>query len=181
MLISLIMALVPFFPEVLKLFKGHQDNRQELALIDKQIQLQQLKGDQTYALQAANNEVLLTLQDQLVSLQESTSARAMYADQKSFGVQLIDKLAVMPNVRPMAWLPVWYLFAILDFLRGIVVPGIAIFVVGNYIYFKQGTFATTGFEDQDYELLVAVVSFYLGNRVRKAVFGGGADNNRGGS
>ncbi|CAB4142809.1 hypothetical protein UFOVP435_24 [uncultured Caudovirales phage] len=175
-MLSLLMALVPFLPEVMKLFKNSQDNRQELALVDKQIQLQELKGNQTHALQAANNEVLLTLQDQLTAMQETASARAMYSDQKSFGVQLIDKLSAMPNISTAAWLPVWYAFAVLDLLRGAVVPVIALFIVGNYIYMKQATFQAIGFGDYDYELLTAIISFYLGNRVRKAVFGGGTDN-----
>lgn len=191
-MISLLMALVPFFPEVLKLFRTRQDNRHELAMMDKQAELERLKieGDfKARQLDAQTQEVLMGIQAQLADM---VSAREVYQKTPSFGVQLLDKAHAI-NMRSWVWVPVFWAFSLLDFVRGAVVPGIAISIVALYISTKYAAIEAFVVEGQstaqavantytttDFEILTAVVSFYLGNRLRKAVFGGSADNNASG-
>lgn len=188
-MVTILMALVPFLPELLKLFRAKQDNAHELAMMDKQLELERLKGAQGHQdlqLNAQLQEILTSIQAETA---EALSARQMYQQTPSFGVQILDKAQAI-NMPAWIWVPVFWAFGFLDWVRGIVVPAIAVTVVALYVTIKiaavqalteseipivQAVAAT--YTDRDFEILLAVVSFYLGNRLRKAVFGGGTDNN----
>jgi hypothetical protein len=108
--------------------------------------------------------------------------------QQSFGVQLLDA-AKDKNMAPwlVGWVFLW--FALLDFVSGITRPLITWSVFGCYAAYRYAWFLMTlsysqtwqqafvqSWGDFDQALLQMVLSYWFGERVRKAVFGGNASH-----
>jgi hypothetical protein len=104
----------------------------------------------------------------------------------SFGVQLLDA-AKGHGLSGWALYPVFYTFALLDFLSGMVRPGVtyAAFIFYMSVKWAQLTIAQGSVEgleyallqiwsDEDRAILVLVLSYWFGQRSAKAAFGGSA-------
>lgn len=124
-MIEILSALVgfsaPFIPEVLKYYNKKQDNAHELAMMD----LQMKKGaqDHLYRMEEINTQG------------DISEAIELHKPQSSFGVQLLDA-AKGHSLSGWALYPAFYLFCLLDFLAGLVRPGITYAAFGFYISVK---------------------------------------------
>jgi hypothetical protein len=177
-MIEIISALVgfsaPFIPEVLKYYNKKQDNEHELAMMD----LQMKKGaqDHLYKMEEINTQG------------EISEAIELHKPQSSFGVQLLDA-AKGQGLSGWALYPAFYLFCLLDFLAGMVRPGITYAAFGFYVAVKWAELAIAktassglsvallqvwGAEDRG--IVILVLSYWFGNRSAKAAFGGSAMN-----
>ena len=95
----------PFIPEVIKLFRQKADNAHELAVLQMQAQL-------------AEKQHLYRMEE-ISSQADIAEMQTLRQPQQSFGVQILDAAAHWPK---MVILPVFYLFAVLDFINGIIRP-----------------------------------------------------------
>lgn len=181
MLLTVLSALLgflgPFLPELIKLYREKQDNAHELAVLA--LQADASKSNHLYKMEelgiAADTAEMFTIHQPI----------------QSFGVQLLDATTNWPK---LLIVPVFYLFALLDFISGLVRPGVTYAIVGFYLFYKWSLFSIarmndaswqlavqTIWTDQDLGVLFLVLGFYFGSRTVKATFGGSASTgNRGG-
>lgn len=164
----------PFLPELLKYFTRSQDNAHELAMMKLQ-------------LEAKAQEHLYRMEE--IDVQGDISeAVELHKPMSSFGVQLLDA-ARGQGLSGLAMYPVFYLFAIMDFMSGMVRPAVTYAAFGFYMAVKwaQLTIAQTGGYDlsvallqvwsqEDLAIVVLVLSYWFGQRSAKAAFGGSAMN-----
>jgi hypothetical protein len=164
----------PFIPEFFKFFTRKQDNAHELAILQMQ------------AAQAGQNH-LYKMEELSVSadIAEMTTLRQ---PQQSFGVQILDAAKDWPK---LVIVPVFYLFALLDFVTGLVRPAVTYSVVGFYFVYKWALFdlakttngswqlaAQSTWTENDWALLLCTVSYWFGSRVVKAAFGGSTNTGK---
>ena len=166
----------PFLPEIIKFFREKEDRLHELELIKLR-------------LQAGAQEHLWRM--------EEVNAKADFAEMQtlrtptqSFGVQLLDAAAPYTGEKwgKILLSPVFYLFAILDFLSGMVRPTITYAIVGFYMMVKWAQYEVAKMDstnidailaiwgEQDWSVLVLVISYWFGARTAKSVFGGSASS-----
>lgn len=165
--------LAPFLPEVLKFFNRKQDNLHELAMME----LQMKKGSQEH----------LWRMEEINTNADIKEGELIHAPMNSFGVQLLDA-AKGHNLSGWALYPVFYLFSLLDFLSGLVRPGVTYAAFGFYMAVKWAQLAvaiaaadgsvTTGliavWSEEDRSIVVLVLSYWFGQRAAKGAFGGSA-------
>ena len=173
---EIIAALVgfasPFLPELLKYFQRRQDYAHELDLF----KLQMEKG-------AAEH---LWKMDEIAAQADIAEATMLHGKPHSFGVQLLDA-ANGNKLKGWALYPAFYLFVVLDFLAGLVRPGVtyAAFLLYAWVKWAQLTaaYAAAGsyaaalpfvWQSDDRAILVLVLSYWFGHRSAKAAFGGSA-------
>ena len=162
----------PFLPEVLKHFTRKQDNEHELAVLNLQIQ----KGDQEH----------LWRLDELSVSAEIKESEVLHTPQKSFGVQLLDA-AKGHSLSGWAMYPAFYLFCLLDFVSGLVRPGITYAAFGFYMTVKWAELAIARTHNsalssailqvwggEDRAIVILVLSYWFGHRSAKQAFGGSA-------
>jgi hypothetical protein len=174
--------IAPFLPEVLKFFRARQDQQFELQRMEMQFKY-------------AEKEHLLKIQE--IDLQAGIDEmRTLHQPMTSFGVQMLDA-AKGHAFGKWAIVPAFYLFVILDWLSGMVRPSVTYAFVGFYLLYKWARFQLMAdvsdktftwaegviniWNETDYQILVLVLSFWFGQRVAKAVFGGNASTGRPGS
>ena len=163
----------PFLPELLKYFNRKADNAHEIAMMKLR-------------LDTAASEHLWRMEE-ISAAADIAEAAELHKPVPSFGVQILDR--AQERLHPALWVPVFWLFALLDFVSGFVRPGITWAVVGGYLAYKGALYSIlTGprFEadwagavsqvwtEQDYAVLSMVLAFWFGGRIYKAVFGGNA-------
>lgn len=166
----------PFLPELLKFFNRKADNAHELAMME--MRLRAGAAEHTWRMEEIN------AQADIAEVQE------LHKPQQSFGVQVLDK-AHESGWSQWIIVPVFYLFAALDFINGIIRPGVTSLVVGGYVAYKAALYHTltsnrfgndwAGAVQQlwtpdDYALVLYCLAYYFGDRTRKAIFGGNAAN-----
>ena len=169
----------PFLPEALKYFQRKQDNAHELAMMD--LQMKSRENDHTYRM-----EEIVTQGDisEMVELHKPT---------QSFGVQLLDA-AKGYNLSGWALYPAFYLFSFMDFISGMVRPGITYAAFGFYMSVKWaqmqmwkagGTDTATAilqmWSSEDRAIVILVLSYWFGQRSAKSAFGGSTMNSSRGS
>lgn len=176
LLASVFSFAAPFLPELLKYLNRKQDNAHEIAMFQLQVQAQKELGQ--LRMEEANVAADVRLQE------------LVHQPQQSFGVQLLDaaKATGLPG-----WLiaPVFWLFAVLDFINGIMRPYIAGSIVTFYIVVKwamfRGALTYSNTPEQavlsvwttdDLAVLMSCISYYVGGQTRKAVFGGSSLNDK---
>lgn len=167
-LVTTILGLiVPFIPDLLKLFTQVGDRKHELALMT--LRMTQAGQEHLWRMEQINAEA---------DIAESIET---HRPQASFGVQLLDKAhdSGMP-----AWVivPVFWLFALLDIINGLVRPSIAYAVVGFYMFYRyaciklaQGVISGNSFmealagtwNENDWAILFMVLGYFFGDRVRQ--------------
>lgn len=177
-MIEIFSALVgfaaPFIPEVLKYFNRKQDNVHELAMMD----LQMKKGAQDHLYKMEEINVHGDISESI----------ELHKPQSSFGVQLLDA-AKGNSLSGWALYPAFYLFCLLDFLAGMVRPGITYAAFAFYVAVKWAELsiarsANSGLSiallqvwtSEDRAIVILVLSYWFGNRSAKAAFGGSAMN-----
>lgn len=163
----------PFIPQVFKFFTDKADREHELALM--KMRMEQGAAEHTWKLEEINAQA------------DIAEMQTLRTPQVSFGVQLLD--AAKGQGIAWNWLAApFYLFAILDFLSGMVRPAITYGCVGFYMAVKYGIYlhlkTSTGQDwsqilpqiwgENDWSVLVLVLSYWFGARTAKAAFGGSA-------
>jgi hypothetical protein len=166
--------LAPFLPELVKHFQRGQEQAHELAVL--RLQMEAAANQHTWRM------------DEISATADILEAQAIRVPQQSFGVQLLDA-AKDKNMAPwlVGWVFLW--FALLDFVSGITRPLITWSVFGCYAAYRYAWFLMTlsysqswqqafmqSWGDFDQALLQMVLSYWFGERVRKAVFGGNASH-----
>ena len=162
----------PFLPELLKWFNRREDNKQELRLLEMRFK---------YA--AAEHEWRM---GEIEAKADIAEAREIHKPQPSYGVQLVD---AMDGKGWPAWVvaPLLYLFALLDFITGLVRPAITYGIVGFYLAYKWARFELMKYaagddmtwfqqianlwDENDLAVLLMVLSFWFGGRIAKYAFG----------
>ncbi len=171
MIITAIIGFIaPFLPELMKFFTRKQDNAHELEVMRLQLQ----RGAQEH----------LWRMEEISSTADIKEGELLHTPMNSFGVQLLDA-AKGHGLSGWALYPVFYTFALLDFLSGMVRPGITYAAFAFYMVVKWAQFNVyqdggVGFEsallgiwnDEDRAILVLVLSYWFGQRSAKAAFGG---------
>lgn len=168
--------LGPLLPEVIKWFNRRQENAHELAMLEAQAKLNAQEHQARLAEISAAADIAIE--------------QAVHQPQQSFGVQLLDA-AKSANLPAWVFVPAFWLFAVLDFVTGLVRPVMAYTMLGFYYAMKWAqytvakSYSTTPAEavigvwtTDDMALLLGVVSFYVGGRVAKTAFGGSTLNDK---
>lgn len=171
---ALLGFLGPFIPELIKLFRQKQDNVHELAMLSLQADIS--KQDHLYKM------------DELSINANIAEIQVHHKPSPSFGVQILDAAKDWPK---FVVVPIFYLFAILDFISGLVRPIVTFAMVGFYLFYKWSIFLAakadhTAWEvavqsiwtEHDLGVLFLVLGFYFGSRTVKATFGGSASTGR---
>lgn len=179
-MLALLSALLgfagPFLPEIIKLFRQKQDNAHELAVL---------------ALQAKAAEANhLYKMDELNATADIAEMQTLRQPVQSFGVQILDATTNWPK---FLIVPVFYMFAVLDFVSGMVRPTVTYAVTGFYLVYKWALFeqaklisdawekaAVTVWTENDFSILLLVIGYWFGNRAMKAAFGGSASTGKSG-
>ena len=164
----------PFLPEVLKYFNRKVDNAHELAMMRLQAEL--ADKQHTYRM------------DEIGIQGDISEAIELHKPQESFGVQLLDA-AKGQGLSGWALYPAFYLFCILDFLAGMVRPGITYAAFSFYVVVKWAELAIARannsplsaallqvWSQEDRAIVILVLTYWFGNRSAKAAFGGSAMN-----
>ena len=164
----------PFLPELLKYFNRKQDNAHELSMMSLQAQLAEKQH-------AWKMEEIITTADAAETVE-------LHKPMSSFGVQLLDA-AKGQGLSGWALYPAFYLFCLLDFLAGMVRPGITYMAFGFYMAVKWAelTIARVNssalsaallqvWSQEDRAIVILVLSYWFGQRSAKAAFGGSAMN-----
>lgn len=166
----------PFIPELIKFFRQKQDNQHELAVLEMQTKI--AAAEHLYKMEEIN------------ATADIAEMQTLRQPQQSFGVQILDAAKDWPK---MIILPVFYLFALLDFVAGMVRPTVTYAMVGFYLVYKWALFqqasliasdwskaATMIWTEQDLGILYITLGFYFGSRVVKSTFGGSASTGKAG-
>lgn len=186
-LASLLGFFGPFVPELLKLFRQKQDNSQELAIL--KLQSENAAQAHTYKMSEINAQLDGNAQA-FANQYDLEELKVTHAQAQSFGVQVLDAARDWNK-----WLvaPVFYLFALLDFINGMVRPLVTYAAVSFYVTYKYALFeatrATLGvanwqtallqtWGENDWAFLMLVVTFWFGSRSAKQVFGGSASTGK---
>ena len=164
----------PFLPEALKYFTRKQDNAHELAMMD--LRLKQGASEHSWKMEEINTQG------------DIAQALEVYKPTQSFGVQLLDA-AKGHGLSGWALYPAFYLFCVMDFLAGMVRPGVTYAAFAFYVSVKwaQLTIAKASgsglsmallqvWSSEDRAIVILVLSYWFGNRSAKAAFGGSAMN-----
>ena len=179
-MITILSALLgfmgPFIPELIKLFRQKQDNYHELAVLEMQTKI------------AANQH--LYKMEELNTTADISEMQTLRLPQQSFGVQILDAAKDWPKALIV---PVFYMFAILDFLSGMVRPGVTYAITGFYLMYKWALFeqakmvagswdraAIVIWTEMDFSILLLVIGYWFGQRAMRATFGGSASTGRSG-
>lgn len=179
-MITLFSALLgfmgPFVPELIKYLRQKQDNLHELAILELQAKL-------------AEQNHLYKMQEIQTSA-DITEMQTLRLPQQSFGVQVLDAAKDWP--KPFI-LPVFYMFAILDFISGMVRPTVTYSVTLFYLMYKWALFgqaklilgswdkaAVIIWTEFDFSVLLLVLGFWFGSRTVKSTFGGSASTGKSG-
>lgn len=164
----------PFLPEIMKYFNRKQDNTHELSVLKMQIE----KGNQEH----------LWKMEEINTQGDISEAVELHKPQSSFGVQLLDA-AKGQGLSGWALYPAFYMFCALDFISGLVRPGITYAAFAFYVSvkFAELQIAKAGsstlsvailqvWTSEDRAIVILVLSYWFGNRSAKAAFGGSAMN-----
>lgn len=150
----------PFLPDAIKLVQGWRDDRHELRLIKLQAEIAAQE-------QAHRMDVM----GMASAGADRHSARRM---QSSFGVDLLQAAATLPmgQLPKWAFAAGWVGYSMVDWVRGMVRPAIAVALFLTYAYVKATIYVDSGnietlWTEYDYSLLTTVVTFYFGSRARE--------------
>ncbi len=162
----------PLLPEGLKLIRAWQDHRFEM----ERLRLSAELAEKQHAWRMEE----VTAQADIAEMQ------ALHRPMASFGVQILDK-AHEGGLPAWAIIPVFWAFALADWIATNVRPGITWAVVVFYGATKAALYATlTGprFEaspaaavaqvwgEQDWAVLTLCLSYWFGSRAARTAFGG---------
>jgi hypothetical protein len=165
-MLGLLGFLGPFIPQVLKWFQDKDDKAHEIEMFKLQMQYAQVESQ----IRVAEFEAQADVQE----------ATALHQPQQSYGVQLLDAANTWAESTWGKFLitPAFYLFTFLDFVSGMVRPGITVAAFGFYVSYKWTLVSKLGVQgawsDTDFDIVLLVLSYWFGHRAAKAAFGGNA-------
>lgn len=165
--------LGPAVPQLFKWFERKQEFAHELALME--LRLKQGAQEHLWRMEETNARA------------DIAEMQTLRTPQQSFGVQILD--AAKEWVTGTRWgavviVPAFYLFALLDFVTGMVRPVVTYAAFGFYMVYKWTLFQSLSiaqgkeaailatWSEQDWAVLLLVLGYYFGQRTMKAVFGG---------
>ena len=169
----------PFLPELVKYFQRKQDMAHELEMM--KLRMEASAQEHTWRL------------EEISATADIEEMKTLRLPQQSFGVQLLDAADKYVSTKWGQWLttPVFYMFAVLDFAAGMVRPAITYAAFGFYIAYKYAMWRmavnmgvdsnmviTQLWTENDWGVLVLVLSYYFGARTAKASFGGSANTSK---
>lgn len=171
-------VIAPLLPSVINLFRDWQDRKHELLMFEMRLKHAQM--EHTWRMEALNAQA------------DIEEAKVLHNPQASFGVQLID---AAKDWAPTTWgkcliTPAFYLFALLDFVNGMVRPVVAYSAFGFYMIYKWSVFQlakdsmntveaiNATWTENDWAVLLMVLGFFFGQRAAKAVLGGSTQTTR---
>ncbi len=172
----------PFFPQLIQYFRDKADREHELAMFE--LRMKFADKEHGWKMEEINAHA------------DIAEMQSLRSPQQSFGVQLLDAGQKWATTAWGKWLitPGFYLFAILDFVNGMVRPTVTYAIVWFYMLVKYGQYeiakiiastgaqaATSIWSEQDFAILTLVLSYFFGARVAKAVFGGSASTGKPGA
>jgi hypothetical protein len=180
MFLTILSALLgffgPFIPELIKTFRQKQDNAHEISVLKLQAE--------------ASQQNHLYKMEEIGAISDITKMTVLHQPVQSFGVQLLDATQNWPK---FVVVPVFYLFAFLDFVSGFVRPGVTYSIVGFYLFYKWAIFDLARLDsdkwqvavqniwtENDWAVLLLVLGFYFGQRTVKATFGGSTSTGKAG-
>lgn len=159
--------VVPFIPDLLRMFTQVGDRKHELALLT--LRMTQAGQEHLWRMEEINTKA------------DIAEAVETHRPQTSFGVQILDK-AHASGMPSWCVMPVFWLFALLDLINGLVRPVIAYTVVGFYFFYRyacitmaQEVIAGNSFSEalagtwneNDWAILFMVLGYFFGDRVRQ--------------
>ncbi len=165
-----------FLPAILSLLQRRQDNSHELSMY--RLRLQSAANEHLYKMEEMNARA------------DIEEAKVIHSPAPSFGVQMLDA-AKGSGFGVWATVPAFYLFTLLDFISGMVRPGVTFAIVGLYMVCKYAQwvlltgpkYEAPGWEavtqlwtETDTQVLFMCLGFWFGQRMYKAVFGGSASS-----
>lgn len=141
-------AFVRMLPEIMSLFNKKTDNSHELALMDKQIELEKIKSENKIKETEAEGDVT-----QAINLIEAQKA-AVEGQMQKVGIWIVDVLNFL--VRPyIAYTSITFYY----------LAKIAMFLLA----YQNGLSTWDGilkiYTEEDFNLVVGVINFYLVGRV----------------
>lgn len=171
--------LGPAVPQIFKWIERKQEYAHELSLME--LRLKQGAAEHLWKMEEINANA------------DIAEMQTLRQPQQSFGVQLLD--AGKSWVESKRWgaaaiMPVFYLFALLDFVTGMVRPAVTYAAFGFYMVYKWTLFHSLAivsgreaavlatWTEQDWAVLLLVLGYYFGQRTMKAVFGGSTGTTR---
>lgn len=163
---ALLGFIAPLLPDVIKLFTQASDRKHEINMFKLQLE----HAEKTHQWRM----------EEITSQADIAESMNLHAPQKSFGVQLLDaahgKLpGFLTNVG-------FLLFAVLDFLSGMVRPSITYAFFAMYLGLKVAQFdlaqgvvdgndwrmaIAATWHTTDYEILTVILSYWFGTRAMK--------------
>lgn len=168
--------MAPFLPELLKYFNRKQDNAHELEVM--KLRMSQAASEHTWRM------------EEIEANADIAEMQTLRQPQQSFGVQVLDAAKGHGFSQWMIG-PAFYLFVILDWVSGMVRPTVTYSMVAFYMVFKYSLYlSATGagvsstsaviniWGDQDWGVLLLVLSYWFGQRAAKAAFGGSASSGK---
>lgn len=165
-----------FLPAILTIFQRRIDNSHELEMFKLR-------------LDASAKEHLYKMEEMNASA-DIEEAKVIHTPAPSFGVQMLDA-AKGSGFGVWATVPAFYLFTLLDFVAGMVRPGVTYAIVAFYMACKYAQWVLlTGpkyeadpveaipqlWTETDAQVLFMCLGFWFGQRMYKAVFGGSASS-----
>lgn len=165
----------PFLPELLKGWRASREMEHQLSVMRLQAEIAERQHQWKVEEINVNADIV--------------ESEAIRKPVPSFGVQILDA-AKQSQMSPWFWMPVFWMFSVLDWLSGMVRPTITYAVVGFWLAFKiailleaqelegwRTAFQTSWGED-DIAVLMLVLSYWFGQRAMKAAFGGSASTGK---
>ena len=168
----------PFIPELLKFFRQKSEMQHELEVMRLQADI----ADRQHQWKIEEINVHADVAESL----------AIRKPVPSFGVQILDAAKGL-GISAWTWIPVFWMFALLDWLSGMVRPLITYAVVAFWLAFKIAAFMNvqelegwrtaiqTSWQEDDLAVLMLVLSYWFGQRAMKAAFGGSASTGKPGA
>lgn len=172
----------PFLPQLVQYFRDKADREHEARMFE--LRMRYAEKEHSWKM------------EEIEARADIAEMQSLRSPQQSFGVQLLDAGQKWAETSWGKWLitPGFYLFAILDFVNGMVRPTVTYAITGFYMLVKYGQYeiakigAATGAQaavaiwgEQDFAILTLVLSYFFGARVAKAVFGGSASTGKAGA
>lgn len=179
LLSTLLGFTAPFLPELVKFFNRRQDLAHELEMF--KLRMQQGAAEHTWKMEEIN------------ATADIAEAAMLHQAQPSFGVQILDRAHDVWGSGRFGQLliaPVFWAFAFMDWVNGMVRPTIAYWAFGSYMIYRYSCVklamsvahdmtaaeaVAKVWSENDWAVLMMVLAFYFGERTRKAVFGGSSN------
>lgn len=171
MILAILGFIAPFVPFLIKLLQSKMDYTQELRMFE--LRLKFAKAEHSMKLEEINAQA------------DIAEATLLHKQPASYGIKLLDAAQYLGWSKWSLMIP-FYMFVFLDFVSGMVRPGVTYAVVVFYMAYKWARFnlieqvatsttwaeqITRVWDQNDFNLLLMVLTYWFGNRIAKRAFG----------